>query len=334
MINKVLVIIVTKDNPIMLQHMFESFDKFDPGYPCDFLIVDHESKSQQHFSVLENISKKANIVSYENDRVEVSFNKAYWDNKDYEYYFFMHDDAGVNQDNWLKIFIDRLKSNFYEKIISNTHLKNLPIGRVGACSQPWRSYSSMSGFPVQCLFLEKVLELLRNLSFPEKYEIPSIFKFCDPDRVLISNECMKATGLIYSLEFFNDLPHEEFDLISKSLNEYLKYPDEGIPPRDKYPAGSCWNKLTMTSEFFNSVMPLIRGYRTVGLDGDGFLEQINGYDVPWGHKVVHHYGSPNMCQFVAKFLNTDPEEVKKNLKNKVLLMRIDKMLKEYHNRKI
>jgi hypothetical protein len=41
-----------------------------------------------------------------------------------------------------------------------------------------------------------------------------------------------------------------------------------------------------------------------------------------------------MLQFIGKMLNTDPEEVRKNLKNKILLMRIDKMLKEYHARNI
>jgi hypothetical protein len=325
--NKILAVVVTRNNAVLLQHITENWQKYDPGYPVDFLIIDNSSDDVSHLKVLDKLSSKYTVKTLENNRVEVGFDWAWQNNKDYEYYFFMHDDGCPNKNDWLKAFVDRLKSTYSESILDNTQIKNLPIGRVGAMHQPYRSYSSIQNYPVQCMFLEKVLEVL------SPGQVPPFFKFADPDRVLMTNECLSEVGLIYNVENLSKIENDKFEKIASILDKYLPYYDEGIPPKSKYPPGQCFNKLTMTSEFLNSVMPLIKGYRTVGLDGTGFLEQIHGYDEGYGNDYIHHYGMPSTKQFLAKAMNTDPNEISKNLNNKVFLMKCDMLIKKYNERK-
>lgn len=324
--DKVLNVVVTRNHPVFLQHLFNSFQLFDPGYPCEFLIVDNISDSPEQLKVLDKLSKDHRVMIAENDRVETSFNKAWLENKGYKYYFFMHDDACANKDNWLKVFVDRLHSGYVESIIENTEFAKLPIGKVGAQSQFWRSYSSVLGYSVQCLFLKGVLDIL----IPGK--VPEIFKYCDCDRVLISAECLSDTNGIRNLEEFKELQRKDngtFLKLCDVLNHYLRYYDEGVPPKYKYPPGECWNKFCLTMEMMNSVDPLVKGWRTVGLEGDGFLEEIHGYDGLWGNNYIHHYGSPNFREHMAKVFKTDKEEVRKHFEEKHFLIKMDRMVREY-----
>lgn len=323
--DKVLVVTVTRNNPVMLKHMFESFDKYNPGYPCDFLIIDHESDSKEQLKVLEQLSAKHRVITEKNNRVEVSFDVGWKKNQDYKYYFFTHDDTCANRDNWLKTFVDRLESGYVEEIVKQTHLSHYKIGRVGAISHFWRSYTSILGYSVQCLFLQEVIKIIRT-------SVPEIFKYCDCDRVLVSNQCLVDTNGIRNVQEFMTMKEhdpETYRQLCEVLNKHLQYKDEGIPPKNLYPAGECWNKFCLTAEFMNSIDPLLKGWRTVGLDNDGYLEAIHGHDVPIGHDYIHHYGAPNFKEFIAKKLNTDSKEVAKNLNNKVFLMKCDTLVKKY-----
>ncbi|MDO8659944.1 MAG: glycosyltransferase family A protein [Candidatus Parcubacteria bacterium] len=328
--DKVLVVVVTRNNSVLLQNMFDSFAKYDPGFPCDFLIVDHQSTDENQQIVLERLAKKHRIVIYENDRVEVSFNRAYQENQDYSFYFFLHDDSAANKNGWLKVFVDRMNSGYFEKIIENTHYKDLPIMRVGALHQPYRSYTSILGYPVQCVFLEPALKVLNK-------DIPSIFKYCDSDRVLVKKQCLQMSFGVPNLDNFKKIEKDNpktFELLCETLNKYLYYRDEGVPPLEKYPSDFFWRKILLLSEFLNSIEPLNCGFRTVGLEGDGCLEAIDGYDEPWGHNFIHHFGAPNMCEFLAKKFNTDAKEIKKQFNNKIFLLKAEKLIKEYFERKI
>lgn len=325
MIDKTLIIVVTRDNPVLLQHIFQSFEKYNPGAPCEFLIVDNNSQLAEQQKALDKLSKNYKITTEENNRVETSFDIAWRKNQNYRYYFFLHDDVCANKDNWLKIFIDRLHSDYTEEIIKNTHLAKYPIGKVGALSQFWRSYTSILGYSVQCVFLKQMIQIMEK-------EVPPIFKYCDCDRVLIRNECLKDTNGIRNLQEFKDLKSQnpnQFAQLCEVLRRDLPYYDEGIPPRNLYPAGECWNKFCLTAEFMNSIDPLIQKWRTVALEGDGFLEQIMGYDNPFGHDFLAHYGAPNMKQFVGKTMNCDPGEVSKHFNNKIFLMKMDKLIKDH-----
>ncbi len=302
--------------------MFETFKKFDPEFPCDFLIVDNSSTDYKHLKVLDKLLDVGRVITAPNERVETSFNYAWNKDKTYKYYMFLHDDIAANRHGWLRVFIERLQSNYVENIISNTHYSEYQIGKVGAITHPWRDYSSVLGFPVQCRFLKDVVELLEGSA-------PLIFRYSDCDRTLITNECLEATKGIRNMQEFALMEKENselFDKVCGILNRYLAYPDEGMM---MYPAGKSWNKICLLTEFMNSINPIVRGYRTIGLDGDGYLEQVHGYDIPWGHKYLHHYGAPNFCKFIGKILNTDSQEVKKKLKDKIFLIKCDKMIQEY-----
>lgn len=323
MMDKVLNIVVTRNNPVLLQHMFESFKRFDPGYDCDFLIVDNSSDSPIQKKILDKLSTSHSVMTAPNGRVESSFDLAWRKYKGYKYYFFLHDDECANKDNWLKVFVDRMNGGYVEDIIKGTELEKLPIGKVGAQSQFWRSYDSVLGYSVQCLFLKAVLDVIR----PGK--APQIFKYCDCDRVLIRAECLEATNGLRHLAEFKDMEKATYDRVCDALRANLQYPDEGIPPKDQYPPGECWNKMCLTSEMMNSVEPLIHGWRTVGLEGDGYLEQIHGYDVMWGNNYIHHYGSPNFREHIARIFGTDKEEVKKHFSEKAFLLKMDRIVKEH-----
>lgn len=324
--DEVLITIVSRNNPALLQHLFSSIERYSAGYNYKIVIADATSDNISQLVALEALSEKYEIQIVPNDRVEANYNRVWKENREYKYYFFLHDDMSVNRNDWLKVFVDRLNSGHSESIIENTHLKNLPIGKVCLGNQPWRSYDSILGYPVQCVFLKHALEVLH----PGK--VPQIFKYCDGDRVLISNECLVATNGFRHVGEFQELKFSNSDLYQKLclvLNEHLKYNDEGMYPKSIYPAGECWNKFTLLGEFLNSIDPLLAGYRTVGLYDDGYLEQIHGFDVPYQHKYVTHFGSPNCREFLGKKFNTDKEEIKKRFNDKVFLMKCDRLVKEY-----
>lgn len=326
--DKILTIIVSRNNPVLLRYMFDTIERYSAGYDTDIVIADASSDQPAQLKVLEGLSKKYTIQTVPNGRVETNYSLVWKERKDYRYYFFLHDDMSINANDWLKVFVDRINSRYSEPIIENTHLKSLPIGKVCLGHQPWRSYDSILGYPVQCLFLKHALDFL----YPSK--TPEIFKYCDGDRVLISNECITATNGFRHTEEYKDLKTQNpqmYEKLCSILHQYLQHADEGMYPKSLYPAGECWNKLTLLSEFLNSIDPLLSGYRTVGLYGTGYLEQINGFDVPYQHRFITHLGSPNVRQFLGRKLNTDKEEIKKHFNDKIFLMKCDKLVREYIN---
>ena len=91
--DKILVVAVTYNNPVLLEHVFQSYEKFNPGYDCDYLVIDHHSPDVKQKKVLDKLSKKYTVELFENNRVETSFQRAWEKYPDYKYYFFVHDDA-------------------------------------------------------------------------------------------------------------------------------------------------------------------------------------------------------------------------------------------------
>jgi hypothetical protein len=328
--DKVLVTVVTHNNHVLLEHFVRSLERHDAGYPYELQICDNSSEDKAHLNLLDKFAGKYKITTCENDRVEGSFLKSYTWNPGYKYYFFAHDDTFISSNGWLLKYIERLKSNHVEKQIENTEFAKLPVGRVGALHQPWRTWDNMMGMPIQCLFVRDFL----HGQFPP-HKVVQQFKYVDPERVLYTNECLEKARIWTVGEFFDlkqnpNLKHI-YDLACESLNRYCGYPDEGIAPKSKYPPGECWNKITMLTEFMNSVGPLNHGFRSIGLEGDGFMEQIDGFDSPWGHKYIHHYGSANIKRFLGKYFGTSGEEIHKKIysKDKVFLVKCDMILKEY-----
>ena len=108
--NKVLVVIVTRNNAVLLQNLLESTEKYEAGYDHDILVIDNSSDNIDHKKVLNKWSSKLNVLIYQNNRVEVCFDLAWRQHQDYQHYFFMHDDSCINSANWLKSFVDKMNS--------------------------------------------------------------------------------------------------------------------------------------------------------------------------------------------------------------------------------
>src|SRR3990167_6484010 len=87
--NKVLIGVSSRNTHFFLSHFIRTFEKHDPGYPCDLLIVDEGSTNVTQLKLLESLSKKYMVrVRSNTGRAQGTY--AYvWDNfKDYEHYFF------------------------------------------------------------------------------------------------------------------------------------------------------------------------------------------------------------------------------------------------------
>ena len=332
--DKVLIVIVSRNNYILLQNLLESIEKHNSGYPYEIIVADNSSDDKNQLQYLTKISSKYNIQTFENDRVEITFSQVAKKNiNKYKYYLFLHDDSVVHKDFWLKKYIDRANSEYCESQIQDPNIRKLPIGRVGAHHQFWRSYTEMLGMPLNAIFLKEYLESVYA-------QIPAIFKYVDPERVLYTNECLvmgsdpksiapESLGAFIQLK--STFP-KGFDRVCGILSRNLPYPDNGISPKDKYPPGKCWNRLTMLSEFLNSVVPLIHGYRSVGLEGDGFVEQLDGFDSPWGQNFVAHFGSPNLKRFLGKVFGVSSEEIHKKIysKDRSFLIKCNKIIKDFY----
>jgi hypothetical protein len=317
---KTLVVIATRNNPTLLISLIKSMEKFDAGFPYDLIIADNSSDDKKHLDLLATLSEKYNVIKCENDRAESTFefiSKQYIDT--YDYFFFCHEDCLVYKDNWLKAFIDRTKSNFHEHVIDTAHIRQYQIGRVSSIHQP---YKDCSGTP----FLKACLEVLQKNIL--------IFKYSDMERVLYTQDCLKTSGL-FNLNYFKNL--EKIDIIlfrqlKEKLDKYLAYPDEGMGPKDKYPAGQSWCKFMLLSEFLNSIWPLLHNFRTVGLEGEGYAEDRDGYDIPWGQNYIIHYGSPNVKKYLAKCFNTTPELIHQKIYSNdgIFLLQASKKIMEHY----
>src|SRR3990167_9842453 len=113
--NKVLIGVSSRNTHFFLSHFIRTFEKHDSGYPCDLLIVDEGSTNVTQLKLLDSLSKKYMVrVRSNTGRAQGTY--AYvWDNfKDYEHYFFMHNDSAILRNNWLKLAMDRMNDPFVE----------------------------------------------------------------------------------------------------------------------------------------------------------------------------------------------------------------------------
>jgi len=323
--DKVLAIIVTRNNSALLQNFINSLEAKSAGFPYHLIIADNTSTDPKHLKLLDKLSSKYEVMTCENDRVEGTFDSVSAKFvEDYKYFFFMHDDTLIHKDDWLKVYVDRINSGFCEKDISNTDIGRYPIGRVAGCHQPYRNFTSCRGIELYSLFLKEALSIY------EKELI--IYKYGDQDRSLWTQECLKANGGIWNVKKFKEIEDTElYNKLCEKLNQQLRYPDEGVAPKDKYPPNKCWNKLFLLSEFFNSAMPLIKEFRTVGLSGEGFLEQIDKFDLPWGNDYIAHLGTPHMRKWLGVKFSTTGEELTKKLyaNDFTFLTKCNKLITDY-----
>jgi hypothetical protein len=325
---KTLATVVTRNNPVLLQNFITSIERNDAGTPYDLIIADNSSDDPKHLKLLDKLSLKYKIETCENDRAETSFNTVSEKYKsDYDYFFFMHDDTYAYKTSWLKIFIDRVNSNYFESEIKNTHLIRHPIGKVSSCAQPWRDFNSCRGYILSSVFLKSCLEALNH-----KDDI-WIYKYSDQERVLYTRKCLEEASMFY-LKWWKELEQKDnnsFSRIKAILDSDLIYYDEGMSPKDKYPPGQTWCKFMLLTEFFNAVFPLLNGHRTVNLEGDGYLEQIDGPDKPWGNNYIAHFGSPHVKRWLGTKFGCSGEDIHKKLyaNDFSFILKCNKLIEEY-----
>jgi hypothetical protein len=323
MSTKTLVTVVTRNNPVLLQNFISSINKRDAGVDYDLVIADNSSDNKRHLEYLNTLSKIYKVEICENGRAESSFKKVSEKyESDYDYFFFLHDDTYAYKNNWLKVFIDRANSGYSEPEIQNTHLIRYPVGRVSNCAQPWRDFQKCKGYPLPSQFLQECLKLFKK-------EDIWIYKYSDQERVLYTKECLDQCG-IWHLESWRN--HKFQSELEQILNTHLLYPDEGMSPKDKYEPGWIWCKLMLLTEFLNAVWPLTEGFRTLSLEGDGYLEQIDGFDKPWGNNYIAHFGSPHVKRWLGTKFGCTGEEIHKKLyaNDFSFILKCNKLIEEYY----
>lgn len=320
--NKTLITICTRNNSALLQNLINSLERHDAGASYDLIIADNTSDDPKHLKLLQTLSKKYKIQTCANDRAETTFDTISRQNlNNYDYFFFVHDDTYAYKNNWLKVFIDRVNSNYSEPELMMTHLSRYPIGRVSGCSQPYRDFQKCKGYPLSSIFLKECLEILGETNI-------WIYKYSDQERVLYTRECLSQCGM-WNLNMWES--HPKFTELKETLNKNLLYPDEGMGPKDKYPNGQAWCKLMLLTEFLNSVWPLAKGFRTVGLEGNGYLEQIDGFDTPFGMDHMVHFGSPHCKRWLGSKFGCSGEDVHKKLYSNdfSFILKCNKLFEEY-----
>lgn len=329
---KTLATVVTRNNPVLLQNFISSIEKNDAGVQYDLVIADNTSDNPKHLKLLDKLSKKYKIEICENNRAETSFHSISEKHTDnYDYFFFMHDDTYAYKKDWLKVFLDRSDSNYFEPEITQTHLVRYPVGRVSGCAQPWRDFDRCKGYPLPSHFLKECLKILEE-------ESVWIYKYSDQERVLYTKECLKQCGIWHLKMWKNYIDERPFiKLMEKrfalknTLDKHLTYPDEGMSPKDQYPPGQTWCKFMLLTEFLNAVWPLSKGFRTLSLEGDGYLEQINGFDAPWGNNFIAHFGSPHVKRWLGTKFGCSGEDIHKKLyaNDFSFILKCNKLIEEY-----
>ncbi len=325
---KTLAVVVTRNNPVLLQNLINSIERSDAGAQYDLIIADNTSDDPKHLRLLEKLSSKYKIETCENDRAETSFNSVSEKYKnDYDYFFFMHEDTYAHKNNWLKAFIDRANSNYFEPEIKSTHLIKYPIGRVSGCAQPWRDFNSCKGYHLPSVFLKVCLEQMGHK------DNVWIYKYSDQERVLYTKKCLIEAPMFY-LKWWKELEQTDnvsFEKMKAVLNADLQYPDEGMGPKNKYPPGQTWCKFMLLTEFLNAVFPLVNGHRTVALETDGYLEQIDGFDKPWGNNYIAHFGSPHVKRWLGTKFGCTAEAVHDKLYSNdfSFILKCNKLIQEY-----
>lgn len=311
--NNTLAIVVTRNNPILLNEFFHSFhNRTYLKPPCDLIIADNSSDDINQLNLLKRISdsnsKNIKIMTCPNDRVEVTFDyvsKQYIE--DYSNFIFFHDDSEFFSCFWLQDYIKKITTG---------------VGRVSACHQPYRDFLTCEGYSMPSLFLKEILEIYGiNI---EKY------KYSDIDRTLYTQDCLRECG-IWNVKYFKDNSHE-IEKIKHILDKYLPYYDEGTYPKNLYPSGYYWNKLSLLCEFLNCVIPLSKGFKTVGLDDKDYLEQRDGDNIPFGSKSILHWGAPHVKKYLASKMETTAEEIHKKIysNDKIFHMKSLKLIKDYY----
>src|SRR3982751_2154793 len=110
------VVVVTRNNPQLLEHAVTQYLRHDPGVSVKYYIVDNDSdKLLPDFISKQTYRLGGQDLYFLNDRVERSFARiAYWLKDKHDHVFFAHDDCVPHKDEWLRMFHERMSSGYAE----------------------------------------------------------------------------------------------------------------------------------------------------------------------------------------------------------------------------
>lgn len=321
--DKVLVSFASYNAPAFLEHLISSIERYDAGYPFDLLIVNNGSSDPLQLRLLEKYAKKYRVEDRENyGRAQGGYDFAWQNNKDYKYYFFLHDDSAILRSNWLKVAVDRVEDESYESCLPES-CRHLPVGKAGFQSYQWGDkYKYLrTGGPQLFRYMDPIVKFL-------EIDIPEYYQHVNDDRYIIKNELLQKMGKVWNIECWKQLElagDEGF----KKVDEWftVNLPNRSpFHPNERY--GWRYNAFQTMSEFLSDIAPMRYGYRTHNIIGDGYCQEELGWSKFWGLEYINHYGSHNLFKRMALVFKTKEEEVRKRFKDKVFLQICDNIVKK------
>lgn len=325
--NKTLIAFSSYNAPWFLEHLVSSFERTDPGADCDLLIIDNSSIDAKQLALLDKFAKKYRVESKPNyGRAQHAYDYAWQNNKDYKYYFFMHDDSSFLRDGWLKLAVNRIEDESCEDVLP-TSVRNLPVGKVGFQSYEWQNKRRYlrTGYSALFDYIEPVAKIL-NIEMPEYHQHIS------DDRYLIKNELLQKMGHVWNIETFKQMEIQG-DPTWKDIDEWfvnggLENYDPFSPERYTY----LYHKFQTVTEFLSDIAPMRYGYRTHHIDGDGDCQEETGWSKFSGVQYIAHYGSHSLFKRLSLLLGAPEEDVRSKFKDKTFLQIADNFVKKERNK--
>jgi hypothetical protein len=317
-----LVVFSSYNSPWFLETLVDSIQRHDAGYPFDLLILNHSSTDKKQLDLLDKYSKTYRVETRENlGRAQGGYDYAWQNNKDYKYYFFLHDDSIILRDNWLKVIVDSATDASVEPQITNLGLDTLPIGKVGLQGYEWQNkyHYLRTGHRTVFHYMDEIASKL-------KVTVPNHYQHINDDKVLYTNELLQKMGKIWNIELFRQMKDtEEF----KFIDEYFEanYPNrDPFAPNETY--GSHYHGFQTTSEFLNDIAAMSHGFRTHIVSGIGYCQEELGFNSFWGNEYIAHMGDHVVFKSLAKRFNIDEQSVRNKFKDKTFLKICSNIIKK------
>lgn len=335
---KVLVSFSSYNSPVFLEHLVESIEKYDAGYPFDLLILDNSSTDSRQLKALERFAKKYKVEVKPNyGRAQGGYDYAYRNNPNYAYHFFLHDDSAIIRNNWLKVGIDRINDKSLESVIdpyndSNVHLCGIHpfspmcrVGKVGYQGYEWGSHTKY--------FRTKRNQIFYYMQWIDciKDKVPAYYQHLNDDRLLYTKECLdaiyKGGDRIYNIEYWKQMENSElWNSIHTWFKEANLHNEAPFAPNDRY--GSNYNTFQTISEFLNDTNPIRHEFRTHCLLGDGYSQEDLGWSKFWGNEYIVHYGDHVVFKRLSLLFKSPEEQIRAKFKDKSFLTICDNIIKK------
>lgn len=328
---KVLVSFSTHNAPHFLEHLVQSIERFDAGYPFDLLILDNSSTDPKQLKLLEKYASKYRVETRPNHgRAQGGYDHAFVNNPNYKYYFFMHDDSAIIRDGWLQIAVDRMEGTFkpIEDWGDTNKWATCPVGKVGFQGYEWgtnkKYFRTNLNQPFH--YMDEISKIM-GIILPEAYQ------HINDDKILYSNQYLThlygKDEKIWNIEDWKDFELEKDPLWSEIQNWYKAkglYNSAPFAPNDRY--GPDYNTFQTISEFLNDINPMRHGFRTHCILGIGYCQEQLGWSRFWGNEYVVHYGDHVVFKRLSRLLKSPEELVRAKFKDKNFLTICDNIIRK------